>query len=46
LKEVRDEIFPFKKEVVLSDDFCKTKDESAPQEFLQGKYEVRVPVNK
>ena len=46
LREVREELYPTKEEIALSDHYCKTIDENSPREFLQARLSTRVPVNK
>ena len=46
LKEIRDEIFPLREEIALSDEYCKARDPLSPQEFFQGRFQVCVPGKK
>jgi len=43
LKETREELFPSNLEIALSDNFCKTRDETCSQTFMQYRAEVKIP---
>ena len=45
VKDVREELFPADPNFALSDEFCKTRGDSTPQQFVQYKGEIRIPLN-